>query len=95
MPKQQRGEETRSRILEAATVVPGHGPLGGDWKAALERQRAYLEAVADGTRREVRAGGTIRTAVEKVALPQARTWLLFDEYHGRNVTAAFVELEWE
>lgn len=81
--------------LEATTVVPGHGPVREDWKAALKRQRAYLEAVADGARREIRAGGTISTAVQKVALPEAESWLLFDQYHGRNVTAAFVELEWE
>jgi len=80
---------------QAASVVPGHGPYGGDWKAALAKQRAYLEAVADGVRGQLRTGGNLSSAVETVASDQRTEWLLFDDYHGRNVTAAYVELEWE
>lgn len=81
--------------LDVKTVVPGHGPVREDWQAALGRQRAYLEVVANGVRREIRSGGTIRRAMESVGQGERENWLLFDEYHGRNVTAAFVELEWE
>ena len=80
---------------QVASVVPGHGPYGGDWKAALAKQRAYLEAVADGVRGQLRTGGNLSSAVETVASDQRTEWLLFDDYHGRNVTAAYVELEWE
>ena len=80
---------------QVASVVPGHGPYGGDWKAALTKQRVYLEAVADGVRGQLRAGGGLSSAVETVAIDQRAKWLLFDDYHGRNVTAAYVELEWE
>ena len=37
----------------------------------------------------------IEAAVETVGLAGLERWLLFDSYHGRNVTAAFKELEWE
>lgn len=80
---------------DAAIVIPGHGPLREDWKAALARQRLYLEAVATGVRSEIRGGGDIRRAVESVGQGERGNWLLFGDYHGRNVTAAFVELEWE
>jgi len=82
-------------LAPVASVVPGHGPYGGDWKAALTKQRVYLEAVADGVRGQLRAGGGLSSAVETVAIDQRAKWLLFDDYHGRNVTAAYVELEWE
>lgn len=80
---------------DAVTVVPGHGPVGSDWKSALERERRYLDILAEGVRREIRSGGDIRRAVETVGQGERDNWLLFDDYHGRNVTAAFVELEWE
>lgn len=80
---------------DAATVVPGHGPVGPDWRKALDRQRRYLETIAEGARREIRGGGDIRRAVETVGREERDNWLLFEDYHGRNVTAAFVELEWE
>lgn len=80
---------------EAESVVPGHGAHGADWQAALARQRAYLQTVAEGVREQIRAGGTIARAIETVGQEERDQWLLFDDYHGRNVTAAFVELEWE
>lgn len=80
---------------DAVTVVPGHGQAGSDWKAALAAQRRYLETIAAGVRREIRNGGDIRSAVETVGQGERESWLLFGDYHGRNVTAAFVELEWE
>lgn len=76
-------------------VVPGHGPVVVDWKAALERQRDYLQSVAAGVRDEIRGAGNIRSAVQNAGQDQRGNWLLFDDYHGRNVTAAFAELEWE
>jgi quinoprotein relay system zinc metallohydrolase 2 len=81
--------------IEARRVVPGHGPVPADWHAALGAQRRYLERVADGVREFIRRRGTLEQAVDGVGRDEAGRWLLFDAYHGRNVTAAFVELEWE
>ncbi|HAD32554.1 MAG TPA: MBL fold metallo-hydrolase, partial [Methylophaga sp.] len=39
--------------------------------------------------------GTIEQAIDSVGTQEAEKWKLFEEYHRRNVTAAFVELEWE
>jgi quinoprotein relay system zinc metallohydrolase 2 len=76
-------------------VVPGHGPVPADWRAALDDQRRYLEALAAGIREVIRRRGTLEQAVAEVAPEERDRWLLFDAYHGRNVTAGFVELEWE
>ena len=81
--------------LDVARVVPGHGPVPADWRAALAAQRRYLETVATGVRQVIRERGSIDDAVARVGDAERGRWLLFDVYHGRNVTAAFVELEWE
>jgi hypothetical protein len=39
--------------------------------------------------------GTIDEATQTVGSEHHANWLLFDDYHRRNVIAAFVELEWE
>jgi quinoprotein relay system zinc metallohydrolase 2 len=80
---------------QAAKVVPGHGPVPDDWRTALADQRRYLETVAAGVRKVIQRRGTIEDAVAEVAQGERASWLLFDAYNGRNVTAAFVELEWE
>lgn len=79
----------------ARRVVPGHGPVPTDWHAALTAQRRYLADLADGVRRVIRARGTLEQAVTEVGREESGRWILFDDYQGRNVTAAFVELEWE
>ncbi len=81
--------------VKASRVVPGHGPVLEDWRPALDAQRRYLQALADGVREVINRRGTIEDAVASVGRDEAGQWLLYDDYHGRNVTAAFVELEWE
>jgi hypothetical protein len=38
---------------------------------------------------------TIEEAVNVVGQSERGKWALFDDYHGRNVTQAYKELEWE
>jgi quinoprotein relay system zinc metallohydrolase 2 len=80
---------------EVKRIVPGHGPVVTRWQQALSDQKHYLEVIAEGIRGIIKKGGTITQAVETVGWEEQDNWLLFREYHGRNVTAVFAELEWE
>jgi quinoprotein relay system zinc metallohydrolase 2 len=81
--------------IQANRAVPGHGPVSVPWPAAAEAERRYLAAVADDTRAAIRSGISIANAYRQVANSERGHWLLFDEYHPRNVTASYKELEWE
>lgn len=81
--------------IAAARAVPGHGPVSVPWPQAAEPERRYLEAVARDTRAAIKAGIDIADAYRHVAQSERGHWLLFDDYHPRNVTAAYKELEWE
>ena len=81
--------------IPADRAVPGHGPVSVPWPAAAEPERRYLEAVAHDTRAAIRSGIGIANAYRQVANSERGNWLLFDDYHPRNVTASYKELEWE
>ncbi len=81
--------------IPAARAVPGHGPVEAAWPQAAAPEQRYLEAVARDTRAAVKAGIDIADAHRHVAQSERGHWLLFDDYHPRNVTAAYKELEWE
>jgi quinoprotein relay system zinc metallohydrolase 2 len=83
------------RLVAASRAVPGHGPAAVDWPAPAEPELRYLRAVLDGTRAALRQDIDIAAAPRYVALDERGKWLLFDDYHARNVTAAYTELEWE
>lgn len=83
------------RELDAARVVPGHGPVGAPWPDAALPLERYLGRLRDEIRDLIASGETIETAVAEAGRAEAGDWLLFDFYHARNVTAAFTELEWE
>lgn len=85
----------RLRDEPADLIVPGHGGEGRDWDAVAGDLRRYLEKVVTGVRGVIDGFGTIGEAVDTVARDEADDWVLFDAYHGRNVTATFAELEWE
>jgi len=86
---------TALRSLPAVRAVPGHGPASVAWPIAAEDLVRYLEALRDGTRAAIAGGIGIAEAPERVALAESRRWALAESYHGRNVTAAYRELEWE
>ena len=83
------------RRLDPAYVVAGHGEAGANWPQAVARLHEYLSMVLDQTRTAIKEGRTIQQAVAEVGASERGRWQLFDDYHRRNVTAAFAELEWE
>ncbi len=88
-------ELRQATAIPAARAVPGHGPVSVPWPQAAEPERRYLETVARDTRAAIKAGIDIADAYRHVAQSERGNWLLFDDYHARNVTASYKELEWE
>ena len=78
-----------------AVVVPGHGPVAMQWPEASQPIQRYLGKLASDVREIIKRGGTIKEAIETAGESERGKWKLFDEFHRRNVTAAFAELEWE
>jgi quinoprotein relay system zinc metallohydrolase 2 len=83
------------RGIPAARVVPGHGPVSADWPVALDDQERYLRTLLVDIRSILARGGTMEEAVDSVGRSEQGRWLLFDDYHARNIVTAFAELEWE
>lgn len=79
---------------KARHVVTGHGD-NPNWRKSLAEQQRYLRLLRDETRAALRAGETLTQAVKHVGSSERDHWLLFDDFHRRNVTAAYAELEWE
>jgi quinoprotein relay system zinc metallohydrolase 2 len=80
---------------DIARVVPGHGPASLPWPAAVAAEQRYLAKVADDVRAMIAQGKTMSDAMAAAGLSEKDAWVLFKEYHARNVSAAFAELEWE
>jgi quinoprotein relay system zinc metallohydrolase 2 len=80
---------------EAARVVPGHGPHAMQLPEALAPEQRYLSAIAADVRKLIKDGKTLEDATKIAGFSERDAWKLFDQYHVRNVTAAFAEIEWE
>lgn len=83
------------RALPAARAVPGHGPAAVDWPRGAADLERYLNVLSTETRAAIADNIGIEQAVARVATGERDSWALFDDYHGRNVTKAYKELEWE
>ncbi|MDB5645302.1 quinoprotein relay system zinc metallohydrolase 2 [Methylobacterium sp.] len=88
-------EAEKLKAMGAAKAVPGHGPTLVDLVPALDDLTRYLTTLRDETRTAIAADTPIEKAVQTVGRAERDRWALFDTYHGRNVTQAFKELEWE
>lgn len=76
-------------------VIPGHGPVVRDWPQALQPELNYLYTLLREIREKIKQGKYLENAVETVGLSEKNNWLLFDQFHKKNITSAFAELEWE
>lgn len=85
------GLETR----RAARVVPGHGPHAMELPAALKPEQRYLSAITSDVRALIEDGKSLDAAAKTAGMSERENWKLFDQYHARNVSAAFAELEWD
>ena len=83
------------RKLPAQHYVPGHGRDDLPWPAPLDAQQRYFTVLLNETRAAIRERRTIQQATDEVGLSEAGKWAVFDQFHRRNVTAAYAELEWE
>lgn len=79
----------------AQRVVPGHGPPSMAWPDAAKPIRHYIQVLTDEIRVLLKDDRTLTDAVAVVGRSEKDAWQLFDDYHARNVSAAFAELEWE
>jgi quinoprotein relay system zinc metallohydrolase 2 len=75
-------------------VVPGHGSAA-NWRLALAAEEGYLRILLNETRAAIKAKKTMQQAIDSVGWQEKDKWLLFEEFHRRNVTASYAELEWE
>lgn len=76
-------------------VIPGHGTPVKDWPASMQPQKAYLSDLAKEIRTAIKQGKPLEQAVDSVGLSAKEHWQLFDQFHRKNITIAFAELEWE
>jgi quinoprotein relay system zinc metallohydrolase 2 len=83
------------RGLPVRQVIPGHGAPSSDWPAAMRDQERYLQALLHDVRQAIRDKKTLAETVQSAATEERSRWLLFDDFHARNVTTAYTELEWE
>lgn len=80
---------------KAARVVPGHGPHAMHLPEAILPEKTYWSVVAADVRKLIQNGTDLMQATRTAGQSERGNWKLFDQYHVRNVTAAFAELEWE
>ncbi len=81
--------------VDAAQAIPGHGGLQRDWPKALQAQTAYLTRLRKDVRAAIREGRSMQQTVSSVPVENPAGWKLQEDYHRRNVTAGYAELEWE
>lgn len=82
------------RRIDAARAVPGHGAVIDDWPAGLSATEGYLAQLEADVRQALRDQLSLAQTVERLGAAAPAGWVLTQEFHRRNITAAYAELEW-
>jgi quinoprotein relay system zinc metallohydrolase 2 len=80
------------KTLRVNLAIPGHGRALA-WPEAIAPEERYLSTLLADVRASIKAGRTLAETLAVVDDGHGQ-WLLFDQFHRRNVTAAYAELEW-
>ncbi len=81
--------------MEVNCVIPGHGSVSDSLAGAMQAQHEYLTTLLVGTRAMLAEGAFMEEVIDQVGAEEALKWELHEQEHKRNVSKAFVELEWE
>jgi quinoprotein relay system zinc metallohydrolase 2 len=81
--------------VQAARVIPGHGPVVTDKNAALAKQRQYLQTLLKDLKQSIAEGKSMQAAIETAASSERSQWKLFDSANQRNATMLYPKLEWD
>ena len=81
------------KAVRANLAVPGHGRALA-WPEAIAPEERYLDSLLANVRAAIKAKRTLDETLATVEGGRG-PWLLFDDFHKRNVTAAYAELEWD
>ncbi len=80
---------------DARHVIPGHGRSNVPMQEAMQPQYDYLRLLLDETRAMIQQGAFMEDVIDQVAKEEKLKWELYEQHHKRNVSNAFIELEWE
>jgi quinoprotein relay system zinc metallohydrolase 2 len=81
--------------LPAQRMIPGHGNVPTDWKAALDKEQHYLSLLLTDIRASIKNGVIMEKTMDTAAASEKDKWLLFDIVNRRNVNMLYPALEWE
>ena len=81
------------KTVQAGLAVPGHG-RALTWPEALAPEQHYLSRLLADVVAAIKARRTLAETLSSVQ-GEGGQWLLFDQFHRRNVTAAYAALEWD
>ncbi len=76
-------------------VIPGHGPIVRDWPESIQPEKQYLQYLEKVIRSKIKKGIYLEDAIKTVDYPAKDQWQLFNDFHKKNISSAFAELEWE
>ena len=79
----------------AKNLVPGHGPALGAFPNGTHPTLEYLKGLAAATCASLARGESLQMALKDPGEALKQDWKLWDEFHLRNATNAYIELEWE
>ena len=88
-------EIDKLKSIDARLAIPGHGPVSASWPLALLSEERYLKMLQTEIRAALKSNKTMEWAMANVGQSARPEWQLFDEFHKRNISTAFAELEWE
>jgi len=76
-------------------VIPGHGKPVSHWPLGMQAEKQYLSQLAQDIRSYIKNGKTLEQAVSNIGINNPNQWQLAEQFHRKNITIAFAELEWE